>query len=73
MSDTLDRPKEIIEFCLRPSGLATSSKEYKEVFQRLEHVIKTYQSEMLRAKKPVAIDFSQMKTIMINEGAHGDD
>ena len=73
MSDKFDRPKEIIEFCLKPSGLSPTSKEYREVFQRLEHVIKTYQTEILKEKKPVAIDFSQMKTIMINEGAHGDD
>ncbi|MBY0611703.1 MAG: hypothetical protein K2P80_05925 [Beijerinckiaceae bacterium] len=73
MSDKFDRPKEIIEFCLKPSGLAPTSKEYREVYARLEHVIKTYQSEILKEKKPVAIDFSQMKTITINEDAHGHD
>lgn len=71
MSETFDRPKEIIEFCLKPLGLAPSSAEYKEVFRRMEHVIKTYQAEILKEKKPVAIDFSQMKTITINEDAHG--
>ena len=73
MSDKFDRPREIIEFCLKPSGLASTSKEYREVYARLEHVIKTYQSEILKEKKPVAIDFSQMKTITINEDAHGND
>ena len=73
MTDKFDRPKEIIEFCLKPSGLAASSTEYKEVYRRLEHVIKTYQAEILKQKKPVAIDFSQMKTITINEDAHGHD
>ena len=73
MSETFDRPNQIIEFCLKPSGLAPSSKEYREVYQRLHHVIRTYQSQILKDKNPVAIDFSQMKTIMINESAHGDD
>lgn len=73
MSDTLNRPKDIIEYCLRPLGLAKDAPGYQEVYARLEHVIKTYQREILREKKPVAIDFSQMRTITINEDAHGND
>ena len=73
MSDKIDRPKEIIEYCLKPLGLDKESDAYRDVFHRLEHVIKTYQREILREKKPIAIDFSQMRTITINEDAHGHD
>lgn len=69
----LDRPREIIEFCLQPLAISKTSDEYKEVYRRLEHVIKTYQLMAVREKMPVAIDFSNMKTITINEVAHGDD
>ncbi|HXW71544.1 MAG TPA: hypothetical protein VEK34_08895 [Methylocella sp.] len=69
----LERPREIIEYCLKPLDLNTSTEEYKEAFRRLEHVIKTLQVIASRNKKPVAIDFSNMRTININEAAHGDD
>jgi hypothetical protein len=69
----LDRPREIIEYCLKPLALSTATEEYKEVYRRLEHVIKTLQVVAARDKKPVAIDFSNMRTININEIAHGDD
>jgi hypothetical protein len=69
----LDRPREIIEYCLKPLALTTTTDEYKEVYRRLEHVIKTLQVMVAREKKPVAIDFSNMRTININEAAHGDD
>jgi len=36
-------------------------------------VIRTYQVQMVKAKAPVAVDFSAMKTITINEDAHGHD
>ncbi len=72
MSVKLSRPKEILEFCMKPLAAHMETKEYKEVLARLEHVIKTYQSEILKDKKPVAIDFSQMRTLVINEDAHGD-
>jgi hypothetical protein len=73
MSDKLSRPKEILEFCLKPLAGHNTTQEYKDAYARLEHVIKTYQSEILKDKKPVAIDFSQMRTLVINEDAHGDD
>src|SRR5450631_1705022 len=69
----LDRPREIIEYCLKPLALSNTTEEYKEVYRRLEHVIKTLQVMAARGKKPVAIDFSNMRTININEAAHGDD
>jgi hypothetical protein len=69
----LDRPREIIEYCLKPLALSPTTEEYKEVYRRLEHVIKTLQVMAARDKRPVAIDFSNMKTININEAAHGDD
>jgi hypothetical protein len=71
--DKLERPREIIEYCLTPLALSKATAEYKEVYRRLEHVIKTLQVMAARNNKPVAVDFSQMKTININEAAHGDD
>jgi hypothetical protein len=73
MSEALDRPKEIIEYCLKPLGLSKDADAYQEVYRRLSHVIRTYQAQMVKAKQPVAVDFSDMKTITINEGAHGHD
>lgn len=73
MAEHLNRPKEILAYCLAPLAIDTKSEGYKEAYRRLEHVIRTYQSELVKASKPVAVDFSQMKTITINEGAHGDD
>ena len=69
----LERPREIIEYCLSPLSLPATTDEYREVYRRLEHVIKTLQVMAARNNKPVAVDFSQMKTININEAAHGDD
>lgn len=73
MPDKMNRPKEIIEFCLKPLNLDKSSDAYEAAFARLEHVIKTYQNQILKAKQSVTVDFSQMKTITINEDAHGHD
>jgi hypothetical protein len=69
----LERPREIIEYCLTPLALSTATAEYKEVYRRLEHVIRTLQVMAAGNNKPVAVDFSKMKTININEAAHGDD
>lgn len=71
MSQILDRPREIIDYCLKPLGLAKGDSAYEEVVRRLEHVIRTYQVEMVKAKAPVAVDFSNMPTLTINEDAHG--
>lgn len=68
----LERPREIIEFCLKPLNVPNTSEEYKEAYRRLEHVIKTFQLAVKKAE-PIAVDFSEMKTITINESAHGDD
>jgi len=68
----LERPREIIEFCLKPFNVPATSEEYKEAFRRMEHVIKTFQLAAIKPE-PVAVDFSEMKTITINEAAHGDD
>jgi hypothetical protein len=69
----LDRPREIIEYCLKPLELSTTTAEYKEAYRRLEHVIKTLQVMAARNNKPVAVDFSSLKTITIDEAAHGDE
>lgn len=73
MSQMMDRPKEIIEFCLKPLGLKKDDPTYEEVYRRLEHVLRTYQGQLAKAKASVAVDFSQMRTITINEDAHGHD
>jgi hypothetical protein len=68
-----NRPREIIEFCLQPLGISEKTPEYKETYRRLEHVIKTFQMAAVREKQPVSVDFSKMKTITIDERAHGDE
>ncbi|MFZ0558274.1 MAG: hypothetical protein WAN31_09220 [Methylovirgula sp.] len=68
-----NRPREIIEFCLQPLGISEKTPEYKETYRRLEHVIKTFQMAAAREKQPVSVDFSKMKTITIDERAHGDE
>ncbi len=68
-----NRPREIIEFCLKPLGISEKTPEYKETYRRLEHVIKTFQMAAAREKQPVTVDFSNMKTITIDERAHGDE
>ncbi len=73
MPETLNRPRDIIDYCLKPFGLKADDPAYREAFQRLEHVIRTYQSQILKAKQPVGVDFSKMPTITINEDAHGHD
>lgn len=70
---TLERPREIIEYCLKPFNVPSGSEEYKEAYRRLEHVIKTLQTAARRANQPVAVDFSQMATITLNEEAHGNE
>lgn len=66
-----ERPKEIIGFCLAPVQLDESSEAYKEVYRRMEHVVKTLQLAAGHAKQPIAVDFSTMRTLTINEEAHG--
>ncbi len=70
---TFDRPRQIIEYCLKPLELDPGSPAYQETFRRLEHVIKTFQLASAKAQAPVAVDFSRMPTLTINEAAHGDD
>ncbi|WP_297297746.1 hypothetical protein [uncultured Methylovirgula sp.] len=73
MTTKLNRPREIIEFCLAPLGISEQSEAYKETFRRLEHVIKTFQLAAAREKQPVSVDFSHINTITIDERAHGDE
>ncbi len=69
---TFDRPRQIIEFCLKPLDMDPKSEAYRETARRLEHVIKTLQLAA-GPSGPVAVDFSRMPTLTINEAAHGDD
>ena len=66
--ETLTRPQAIIDFCLAPLNLDPRSEAAQEATRRLEHVLKTYQAKM---PQPVAVDFSQMPSLVINEAAHG--
>ncbi|MGC1303219.1 MAG: hypothetical protein WA840_12680, partial [Caulobacteraceae bacterium] len=70
---TFDRPRQIIEFCLKPLELDPEATAYKETVRRLEHVIRTLQLAAGRNEGPVPVDFSRMPTVTINEAAHGDD
>ena len=73
MSTKFDRPTQIMEYCLAPLKLDAASEDYKEVYRRMEHVVKTLQLAAGKANQPVAVDFSQMRTLTINEEAHGHD
>ena len=66
--EPLTRPLAIIDYCLAPLGLDPASSETVEVRRRLEHAIKAFQS---MASRPVAVDFSTMRSQVINEAAHG--
>ena len=70
-NSSFERPREIITFCLKPFEDQKGTTAYEEAFRRLEHVIRTYQSQLIKAKTPVAVDFSNMPTVTINEDAHG--
>ncbi len=70
---TFDRPRQIIEFCLKPLGMDPASPAYVETSRRLEHVIRTLQTAGGAGGGPVPVDFSKMPTLTINEAAHGDD
>jgi hypothetical protein len=66
--EPMTRPQAIIDFCLAPLNLDTSTEAEREVRRRLEHVIKTFQA---RAARPISVDFSSMPSQVINEAAHG--
>jgi len=68
------RPREIIDYCLKPLACDHEAEAYQETYRRLEHVIKTYQLIIMRDNKPVTVDFSAMPApLTINEAAHGMD
>lgn len=58
----------IIDFCLAPLALDSGSEAEREVRRRMTHVIRTLQSKLAA---PVAVDFSNMPSQVINEAAHG--
>ena len=68
---TLQRPRQIIEYCLKPLGLDDQSLAYKETYARLEHVVKTFQLAAAKTETPVTVDFSRLPVLTINEAAHG--
>ena len=66
--EPLSRPRAIIEYCLAPLNVDYNSPEGIEAWRRLEHAIKTFQ---LKAAQPVAVDFSTLRSQVINEAAFG--
>ena len=60
--------RAIIDYCLAPLELDPGAPGAVEARKRLEHAIKTFQ---MKAAKPVAVDFSQMRSQVINEAAFG--
>ena len=66
--EPLNNPTAIIDFCLAPLNLAAQTEGEREVRRRLEHVLKTFRAKLAQ---PVAVDFSDMPSQVINEAAHG--
>lgn len=64
----LTNTQAIIDFCLSPLSLDTGTEAEREVRRRMAHVIGTFQRKMTQ---PVAVDFSNMPSQVINEAAHG--
>ncbi|RZJ42106.1 MAG: hypothetical protein EON87_15350 [Brevundimonas sp.] len=58
----------IIDFCLAPLNFDQPTEAEREVRRRMTHVIRTFQ---MKAAQPVAVDFSNMPSQVINEAAHG--
>ena len=58
----------IIDFCLAPLSLGAETSVEREVRRRMSHVIRTLHS---KASQAVAVDFSEMPPLVINEAAHG--
>jgi len=58
----------IIAYCLAPLNLNPNSEATCETMRRLDHALKTFQSQ---AARPVSVDFSKMPSLVINEAAHG--
>ena len=68
---TFARPKEMITYCLAPLKVDEGSEAFKETYRRLEHVVKTLQLAAGKAGQSVEVDFSQMRTLTIDEESHG--
>ena len=66
--EPLNNPTAIIDFCLAPLNLDSQTEAEREVRRRLEHVLRTFRSKVAQ---PVAVDFSEMPSQVINEAAHG--
>jgi hypothetical protein len=66
--EPLNNPAAIIDFCLAPLSLDGQTEAEREVRRRLEHVLKTFRAKLAQ---PVAVDFSDMPSQVINEAAHG--
>ncbi|UZF92832.1 hypothetical protein [Bosea sp. NBC_00550] len=64
------KPREIIEHCLKPLGLNEQSPAAQEAVRRLVDAIKSLQLDAGLIGIPHA-DFFKMRAIVINETAHG--
>ncbi len=67
---TLTDRRAIIDYCLAPLELGGSSDADVEVRKRLDHALKAFQ---LQAARPVAVDFSTLRTQVIDEAAFGNE
>ncbi len=66
--DKLSNPRAIIDYCLAPLALHPADDAGLEVRKRLEHAIRAFQRA---AARPVEVDFSEMRSQVINEAAFG--
>ena len=66
--EPISSPRAIIDYCLAPLNFDGASDAEREVRRRLEHAIRTFQK---MAARPVAVDFSNMPSQVINDAAHG--
>ncbi len=68
--EPLTRPRAIIDYCLAPLNLTPEDQAGVEVRRRLEHAIKAFETI---AARPVSVDFTTMRSQVINEAAHGNE
>lgn len=66
--EPISQTEAILDFCLAPLALDAGTEAEREVRRRLTHVLKTFQAKTVQ---PVAVDFSEMAPLVINEAAHG--
>jgi hypothetical protein len=66
--DPISDPRAIVDYCLAPLNLSGSDAGGQEARRRMLHAIDAYRKI---AARPVAVDFSTMRSQVIDEAAHG--